>query len=50
VRQHGCDIGVADGQFFRNDAAGQIVGADAALLLRQREGAQPDLRGLVQRL
>ncbi len=48
LRQHGGDVGVADRQFFGDDAAGEIVGAGAARVLGERERAQPHLRGLVE--
>src|SRR6516164_3653592 len=50
LRQYGGDVRIADGELFGDDAAGEVVGAGAALLLRQRERAQPHLRGLVERL
>ena len=49
-RQHGCDIGIADGQLFGHDAAGQVVGAGAACVLREHERAQADARSLLERL
>src|SRR5262249_25833357 len=50
LRQHARDVGIADGEFFGDDAAGEAVRAGAALFLGQRERAQPHLRGLVERL
>ena len=50
LRQHGREIGVAGGELFGDDAAGEVVGAGAARLFRERQRAQSDLRGFVQRL
>ena len=48
LRQHRGDVGIADRQFLGDDAAGEIVGAGAARVLRERKRAQAYLRGLVE--
>jgi hypothetical protein len=42
------DAGVAGGELFRHDGAGELIGASAAVLLGERQRSQAKLRGLVE--
>ena len=49
-RQHRGDVGIAGRQLLGHDAAGEMIGAGAAAILRQGQRAQAHLRGLVDEL